>query len=219
MRLSRWSRFRRHPVGFWLITLALAGLTAATVFHAQARADAVVARWGRSSSVVVATRSVPLGGEVRAGDVRVVRMPRSLMPPGAVRSLSAAVGRWALAELSTGEVVLRRRLAPDGVRGLAALVPEGWRAVAVPMDQAGVRVDVGDVVDVLATFDTVEPAAPVVSGALVVDVREDAVTVAAPFDATTRLAAALTHGTVTLALRRPLGGSASGGEAEPPTER
>jgi hypothetical protein len=77
-----------------------------------------------------------------------------------------------------------------------------------------VRVEVGDWVDVLATVDTDggEDAAgglstaPVALSALVVEVRDDAVTVAVPPAAAARIASALARGTVTLTLTTPGGG-------------
>jgi pilus assembly protein CpaB len=209
MRRFRY-RLGRHPVGFWAITWGLAGLTALTVFRVQARADAVVERWGRLVPVVVVAPGpgVDMGAEVLASDVRLLAMPARLVPAGALRSVADVEGRWALTALSPGEVVLRRRLAPDGVRGVTALVPDGMRAVAVPAGEGGLRVEVGDAVDVLATSDDAnagagaEPTVVVAESALVVEVRPDAITLAVPPDAAARIATALPHTTLTLTLRK-----------------
>jgi Flp pilus assembly protein CpaB len=205
----RLRRLRRHPLGFWLITFLLA----ASVYGAVARADASAAaasrRWGRVEAVAVVRRPVAAGAVVGAADVGVVVMPGRLVPLGAVLSVDAAVGREALVALSPGEVVLRRRLAPDGLTGPAALVPPGWRAVAVPVssDAAALRLAVGDAVDVLATFPTDpaagDPTVVVAAGALVVDARPDAVTLAVPPATAPRLAYALARATLTLTLAPP----------------
>jgi Flp pilus assembly protein CpaB len=157
----RWYRLRRHPFGFWLITFLLAGLTYAAVGRAFDEAGT----WGSAVSVVVVRRALVVGSEVLAGDVTVASVPRSLVPPGAATGLDRVVGRVALAALSPGEVVLRRRLAPEGLVGVAALVPPGLRAVALPVGEDGLRVAVGDAVDVLATFELdAPPPTPAAAG-------------------------------------------------------
>jgi len=86
---------------------------------------------------------------------------------------------------------------------VASRVPAGRRAVAVPT-VAGLPVEVGDRVDVLATFDTgatgAEPTIVVARDALVVAHEDDAVTVAVEQDAAPRVAYALAVGTITLVL-------------------
>jgi Flp pilus assembly protein CpaB len=220
----RWYRLRRHPFGYWLVTFVLAGLAASSVGRVTAQADAAERQWGRRVSVVVVRSPVAAGAVVAVGDVVTASVPASLVPSGAAASVDVVVGRAALVDLSAGEVVLTRRLAPDGLRGVVALIPPGMRAVAVPVGDSALRLSVGDAVDVLATFE-VDPAAgaptvAVASGALVVEVRADAVTVAVPADAAPRVAYALARGTLTLALSpRPLEGSASPVGAEPSTGR
>jgi hypothetical protein len=66
---------------------------------------------------------------------------------------------------------------------VAALLPPGTRAVAVPTGEASAPVRRGDVVDVLASFDpsttgSGEPTVAIAAGALVVDVGDGVVTVA-----------------------------------------
>ena len=163
LRALRW---RRHPLWFWLVTLGLAMLTAATAMQVLGRASAAVDRWGRLASVAVVVREVPAGVMVAAADVRVETVPERLVPSGAVLSVDDVVGRVAVVALWPGEIVLRGRLAPDGLVGVAALVPVGMRAVALPVIAdgsggagGGLRVRVGDTVDVLATFDVAEAEA------------------------------------------------------------
>jgi hypothetical protein len=132
-----------------------------------------------------------------------------------------------------GEPLVAGRLAPDGLTGAAALVPEGYRAVSVPTASAGFPpVALGDRVDVLAVLppDLVRspateasptrgddapaggrpppdgdgaPAFPLVERALVVDVADEAVAVAVPQSAAPRVAFALAQGSVVLALVGP----------------
>ncbi|MGH9165205.1 MAG: RcpC/CpaB family pilus assembly protein, partial [Acidimicrobiales bacterium] len=91
-----------------------------------------------------------------------------------------------------------------GVGGVAAQLPPGLRALAVPVDAASLPLRQGYRVDVLATFDTADPAAeptfPVATAALVLDVAEDAVTLAVTPTEAPRLAFAIARGTIALAL-------------------
>ena len=86
--------------------------------------------------------------------------------------------------------------------GVAALLPEGHRAVAVPVDGAGLDLRVGDAVDVLATFEA-EPTVVVAEGLPVVAIRDEAVTVAVPAKGAADLAYAVARAAVTLALSGP----------------
>jgi pilus assembly protein CpaB len=187
-------RLRRHPFGFWLVTFLLAGLTAAVVLRAGESAD----RWGRLAPVVVVAREVAPGSMLGADDVRVDWWPARLVPSDAVASVDDAAGRVAVVALWPGEPVLRGRLAPDGLSGVAALVPIGMRAVALPVDGPALELRVGDWVDVLATFES-EPTVVVAESVPVVAVAESAVTVAVPADLAPKLAYALTRSTLTLA--------------------
>ena len=193
-------RLRRHPFGFWLLTFLLAGLTAAAVLRAGAAAEG----WGPTVPVVVMARPVEPGSVVAAADVRVVEWPARVAPGEALRSAAEAVGRVAVVSLAPGEPVVRRRLAPDGLVGVAALVPPGYRAVALPVDGPALALRVGDRVDVLATFES-EPTVVVVESVPVVAVADPAeadgaVTVAVPASTLPRLAYATTRATLTIAL-------------------
>jgi Flp pilus assembly protein CpaB len=136
--------------------------------------------------------------------VAAVDVPARFVPVGGLRGGQGAVGRTALVDLVPGEVVVGRRLAGLDVQGVAALVPAGRRAVVVPVGEAGVVAHPGDRVDVLATFEadpaSGDPTIAVARGALVLDVREGAVTLAVATAEAPRLAFALARATVTLAL-------------------
>jgi Flp pilus assembly protein CpaB len=197
-------RLRRRAVRFWLTTIVLASLTFSVVSRAGARAELAERRWGHVVSVVVVRRPVAAGTVLRSGSLGVAAVPRRLAPAGSLSSMHAAVGRVALVPLWPGEVLLSGRLAPDGLRGVAALVPPGLRAVAIPVSpDATVRVGVGDAVDLLATFES-EPTVAVAESAVVVDVAEGSVTVAVSPAVAAAVAEAVTRGTVTLALSSPV---------------
>jgi pilus assembly protein CpaB len=73
------------------------------------------------------------------------------LPPGALRDVEEALGRTLGADVVAGEVLTAARLAPPG-GPIAALVPDGLRAVAVATFLPTGIVSRGDRVDVLATF-------------------------------------------------------------------
>ena len=198
-------RLRRSALAYWLAAVIVALGSGLVVSRLVGEAAARAARLGGLVEVPVTTRSVGAGAVVRAGDVEVVSLPAHAVPRGPVARSPA--GRVAVVPMVPGEVVLASKLAPNGLRGVAALVPRGRRALAVPADAGGLALRVGNRVDVLATFDVAgdgpapeEPTFPVAQGAWVVDADEDGVTVAVLPDEAPRVAFALARGTVTLAL-------------------
>ncbi len=115
------------------------------------------------------------------------------------------LGSVALSDIAAGEVILTRRLAPDGLSGPGALIPEGYRGVAVPTGPGTLPLAVGDIVDVLATVDPLlaegeDPTSVVATDALVVDVGDESATIAVSARDAPALASALATGTVTLTL-------------------
>ena len=200
----RLRRLARSPLVYWVAVVALACFTATTVSGQVGRAGAQAARFGRLRPVVTATASLEAGAVVHAGDVAVRSVPAAFLPDGAIGSTSAAVGRTVVVPLFRGAAVVAANLAPDGVSGVAALLPAGTRAVAVPTGVESVPLRRGDRVDVLATFDPPpageEPTFPVAEAALVVDVGTDAATVAVAPEEARRVAYAVAAGLVTLAV-------------------
>ena len=200
----RLRRLARSPFAYWAAVVALAAFTALTVSGQLGKAEAQAARYGRLRTVVTATRTVEVGSVLRPADVAVTSMPAAFLPEGAIAATGAVVGRTVVVPLLRGVPVVAGHLAPDGLEGLAALLPTGTGAVAVPAGPASVRVRRGDRVDVLATFDPPpageDPTFSVARAALVVDVGEEAVAVAVPSDDVARVAYAVAAGVVTLAL-------------------
>ncbi|MDD9372361.1 MAG: SAF domain-containing protein [Acidimicrobiales bacterium] len=202
----------------------LAAGTCVTVMSLVAAADDARDRWGQTRPVAVATRDLAPGDVVDAGAFEVRDLPEAVLPDGVVDAAGASpgapgssavvagappVGAVVRHPVLAGEPLVAARLAPDGLTGAAALVPAGWRAVAVPLGPAGAPpVVTGDLVDVLAVTPTAidgadqgrEPAFALVEQAAVVDVSDDAITVAVPGDDAPRVAWALSNGAVVLAL-------------------
>lgn len=210
MRLRRLSR---SPLFFWAAVAVLALLTASVVGRLVGQARAAASRYGSLRPAAVTTRPVEMGAVVGADDVDVRRVPAAFLPEDTIGGLEQVVGQTAVVALFPGQPVVRGQLAPWGRRGVAALLPPGARAVSVPTGPASPRLEKGDVVDVLATFaeeaasagagadgDGGAPTFPVATAALVVDVGEESATVAVGVEEAARVAFAVVHGAVTLAL-------------------
>lgn len=203
-RLRLGLQLRRHPRLWWLVVVGCA-LAAASVTAAVAgRAERAQAAWGRTAAVLVARHDLVPGQPVGPGDVDVVERPVATVPPTALRTLPRhAVSR---SSVYAGEVLVRGRLAPTGLRGVAATLPPSTRAVAIPRDPATAPpLRVGDRVDVLVALPpdaagSGPPGFAIATNALVVAVEEAAVTVAVERVAAPRVAVALGQGAVTLAL-------------------
>ena len=186
---------RRRALVYWVGTAVLAAATALAIGGVAARAERAAARYGDLRPVVVAVEPIEAGDEVEAGAVEVRSMPAAFVPDGAFEAWPN--GRTAIAATHPGEPLLAHRVAPDGVNGIAALLPQGTRALAIPVGPGALPLAAGDVVDVLAAAEVAEAVA---TGALVVDVAAETVTVAVDEADAPEVAAALAQGTVTLAL-------------------
>jgi Flp pilus assembly protein CpaB len=208
---------RRSSLLWWTATVALALITALVVSSATATATRGAHEWGASTRVWVVARHVEAGDVFADGDARVVRRPNGVVPKGALNAVSSPIGEATRVTVEPGEVVLVARLAGRGAHGVAALVPPGYRAVAVPYDDTSPTVRTGDRVDVLATFDVgdtsssdgaataLAPSFAVAADAEVLAVAARAVTIAVDAHDAPRVAFALAKAAVTLAVRSPNG--------------
>ena len=191
------------------VVLGLAIVTGLVVITLVSSAEAARQRWGRARPVAVATRDLSPGDPVDDSAVEVRRLPEAAVAPGALAEPpSGSVVRQPVA---AGEPLLPQRLAPQGLTGVAALVPAGHRAVAIPIGPlAAPPLTTGDLVDVLAVVPALveerprpsadQPSFPLVEAAVVVDVGEQSIAVAVPEADAPRVAWVLTNGSVVLAL-------------------
>ena len=216
----RLRRLTRSPLAYWVAVVALAAFTASTIAGQVDRAGTQVARYGRLRPVVTAARAVEMGSVLRPADLTVRSMPAAFLPEGAVGATGEVVGRMVVVPLFRGSPVVAGQLAPDGLEGVAALLPAGGRAVAVPRGPASVALRRGDRVDVLVTFDPPpageDPTFPVAEAALVVDTGPEAVTVAVGPEEALRVAYAVAAGVVTLVLTAAVTPAALAPPAPPP---
>jgi len=191
------------------VVLGLAILTGLVVVSLVSSAEAARQRWGRSRPVAVATRDLAPGDLVDGSAVEVRRLPEAAVAPQALAEPPS--GSMVRQPVAAGEPLVPERLAPQGLTGVAALVPAGHRAVAIPIGPlAAPPLTVGDLVDVLAVVPALveeqprqredQPSFALVEAAVVVDVGELSITVAVPEAAAPRVAWVLTNGSVVLAL-------------------
>lgn len=177
----------RHPVPFWVAAVSLTALTVTMVARVADAAATERDRWGVQVRVAVASTDHDAGEPLRA---TLELRPAALVPDDALTSVPDAVtSAW----IGEGEIVLASRVVPGGLSPLAARLPPGTRGVAVPPGMAPLPVSVGDRVDVLG-------ATVLASGALVIDVREQAVTIAVASADAARVAYEASAGTATLVL-------------------
>jgi Flp pilus assembly protein CpaB len=191
-------RWHRSAAVYWTAAIALALVTAMFVAGVVRDAELRAARYGVVRRVPVARRSIAVGARLGPADVVMRVLPVALLPTGPVAR--ALTGRTVVVPLTTGEVVLASKLAPTGLRGVAALLRDDERALAVPAGPGTPPLAVGDRVDVLATPSEGGETIVVAADARVVGVDDRAVTVAVYPEVATGLAAALAGATVTLAL-------------------
>lgn len=200
MRKLSW---RRSAVGPWALAVLMGLVTTLAVARSLGQSRALIDRYGRPVTVMVAERDLEIGEVVETGDVVERSLPSSVVPAAAYGATDEVVGRTVLAPVVAGLPVVRRHLAPESAAGIGALLEAGLRAVSVPRTDSSVPVIRGDRVDVLATLDPaaapgLEPTFAVATRALVVDVNEAAAVVAVSPEESKRVAYAVAQGVVTL---------------------
>jgi pilus assembly protein CpaB len=108
----------------------------------------------RTSRVVAAAANIKLGSIIHENDLTTIEIAGTL-PQGVILQPKDAIGRGVLSDIYAGEPILNSRLAaPGSGGGLAATIPDGYRAAAVKVDEVvGVAgfVTPGMHVDVLAS--------------------------------------------------------------------
>ena len=144
---------RNKNLIFVLIGAVLFGLLAATSvsqYLASIRAKNTL------GNIVVAKVDIPLGARIVAEQLTTAQVPQAAVPVGTFTSTDQLPGRIAISKISAREPITASRLAPVGASGgLSAVIPEGYRAMTVRVDDetgiAGFLVP-GTLVDILAVI-------------------------------------------------------------------
>ena len=151
------ARKRRTPVrGLVFLALAIAAAVGVALLLTRYMDARVAAARIPTTKVVVAKANIPVADPILRDWLEVIDWPAVARPEGAVSDPAPLVGQIATAPIQRGEPVLPSKLVVGGSRsGLATIVPEGMRAMAVRVDDViGVAgfVHPGDRVDVLVTM-------------------------------------------------------------------
>jgi len=85
--------------------------------------------------IAVAKVAIPVGTKIIAEQIQLVQFPQESTPDGAFESVEKLAGRVAVVNIAPREPITEARLAPEGTAGgLSAIIPEGYRAMTVKVD-------------------------------------------------------------------------------------
>lgn len=110
------------------------------------------------NTIVVAKVEIPLGAKIVAEQLTTVQTPQNATPDGTFDDPAKVLGRVTATRILPREAIINSRLAGAGaIAGLSAIIPEGYRAMTVKVDdETGISgfVMPGALVDVLAVINT-----------------------------------------------------------------
>ena len=87
------------------------------------------------NNVVVAKVDIPAGTKVVAEQLETIQFPSNALPNGVFETPDKLVGRVAIVQIAAREPVTDYKLAAEGsAGGLSAVIPEGYRAMTVKVD-------------------------------------------------------------------------------------
>ncbi|MEP6719003.1 MAG: Flp pilus assembly protein CpaB [bacterium] len=87
------------------------------------------------TTVAVAKVAIPIGTKIIPEQVMMVQFSKESAPDGVFNSPDKLAGRVAVMNIAAREPITETRLAPEGTAGgLSAVIPEGYRAMTVKVD-------------------------------------------------------------------------------------
>lgn len=160
---------RRWPLAskiLMLLAVLLGSLAFVLVRGYQDRVEALRPAVGPMVPVVVAASDLVRGSVLSEAMLETSSMPESFVPPGAAAATTTVTGRVLTADIASGEVLTSSRLSVPKAGPIAALVPEGLRAmvIATPLPINALRP--GDHIDVYATYGGGRPHTELAASAL-----------------------------------------------------
>ena len=112
------------------------------------------------TQVAVAKVAIPIGTKIIPEQVMLVEFPKESTPDGAFDKPEKLTGRVAVTNILAKEPITEARLAPEGTAGgLSAVIPEGYRAMTVKVDDVvGISgfIMPGTLVDVVVVINPAE---------------------------------------------------------------
>ena len=170
---------RRWPLASKVLVIAallLGALAFVVVRGYQDRVEALHPAVGAPVAVVTAASDLARGTVLSDALLAASSVPSEFAPPGAIRDAASVVGRVLESDVAAGEIITRSRLAGSAVGPVAALVPDGFRAVIVGGGLPPGTLRAGDRVEVFATYGGGHPHTELVATDLeVVRILSDAV--------------------------------------------
>ena len=137
-----------------LVVAVVIGLAASSYVYRQ-MSQVTAAKPIEMKHVVAAAARLPLGTRIESQHLRYIPWPETEPIPGMFMKAEDVIGRALITSVVENEAILESRLAPkEGGAGLPVTIPEGMRALSVPVNDvvavAGF-VGPGTMVDVLVT--------------------------------------------------------------------
>jgi Flp pilus assembly protein CpaB len=145
----RWPLASKVLVG---VAVLLGALAFVVVRGYQDRVEALHPAVGAPVAVVTAATDLTRGTTLSDDLLAASSIPSEYAPPGAIRDATGVVGRVLESDVAAGEIITRSRLAGSDVGPVAALVPDGLRAVIVGGGLPSGTLRAGDRVEVFATY-------------------------------------------------------------------
>jgi hypothetical protein len=170
----------RRPWLYWLLVVAIAFAISASVLEHVDRVDTARDRWGDSTAVYVAARTLAPGDTLEVVERTV---PVAVVPDDAIGVTADPRPLVVRQHVMVGEIVTNADVAAS--TGALALVPAGWAAVPIVESPAS-GASIGDRVQ-LASGGVL-----VADRAVVVGVHDDVTLVAVPADVAPMIPAAAT---------------------------
>lgn len=154
-RWPQWRQWRQWPVQWLALGAGTSAALIALVYFGYREAE--LTRRSRPIAVPVAAAAISAGTILTPSRIAIQSMPQAFVPPGAPLQVAEVVGLVARHDFAAGEVLTMHRLqSPQRGHQLAAFIPPGHRAVAIPIDAthaSGGLIAPHDRVDLLASFD------------------------------------------------------------------
>ena len=146
--------------------VVLGALAFVVVRGYQDRVEALHPAVGPPVEIVIAATDLARGTALSNEMLDTASVPEDFVPPGAVADIATVIGRILTSDMDAGETLTRSRLAATTVGPVAALVPEGLRAVVVPSGAPAGTIRAGDRVEVYATYGGGRPHTELVASGL-----------------------------------------------------
>ncbi len=187
----------RSPAAYWSLVAVLAVGTIVWIERAERDLARRAAALGPTTQVAVVVDDHAGGERLDGADVELREVPRAVVPADALTA--APHDRRLRTDVRAGEVLTSGRFAASGVSEIAARIPPGRQAIAVPRTSAALDLRPGDQVALLGLGSS-GSSEMIVDDGLVVDATDGATTIAVPLGDVRDVADAVLAGTMTIVL-------------------